>query len=372
MLLTDKTLVKYMMEKGFISTKSFVDGDLLLKDRSRRNLNYQVISEEQSYLVKQGLDKERIAAIANEAMVYDFLHRKFGAKERIKGMIPRFYKYDPKQNILVIELVKDGKNLQEYYLRIGRFSRKHAEIIGMILGTLHNLTELKDNNKYKHILKSQTQPRFIANLRNPNIQTFQYSSSASIQLIKIIQQNKELFSYLDEFINMWTQKCLIHSDVKLENFVISSGNSYMKKNKTIKLVDWELASLGDPAWDVGSVFSSYLALWLFSIPISDETSPDKFMEQAKFPIEKIQPLIQSFWSMYVYHMKLDHAASQKLLVRAAKYTSARLIQTGYEFSQSKVDLTGHVVCLIQLSINILKRPKETISGLFGIKENFST
>lgn len=372
MLLTYKTLTKYMIENGFISIKSFVDGNVLLKDESRRNLNYQVISGERAYLIKQGLDKDRNTTIANEAIVYNFLHRNLTAKGGLEDLIPRFYKYDSKKNILVIELVKDGKNLQEHYVRTGRFSFKHAEIIGTILGTLHNLTKIKNNKDYKHIFKYQTQPKFLFYLRNPNIQIFQHSSNASLQLIKIIQQNKELRCYLDEFSNMWMQECLIHSDVKLENFVISSGKSYKKKNSSIKLVDWELASIGDPAWDVGSVFSSYLALWLFSIPISDETPPHEFTDLAKFPIEKIQPAIQSFWSMYVSCMKLNHTTSQKFLLKAVKYACARLIQTGYEFSQSKGNLTGHVVYLLQLSINILKRPREAITSLLGIKDNLPT
>ncbi|MGD1836999.1 MAG: phosphotransferase [Nitrososphaeraceae archaeon] len=358
-----------MIKNGFISIRSFVDGDILIKERSRRNLNFQVISRERSYLVKQGLDKERINTISNEAIVYDFFHRNIKIREKMEVLIPRLYKYDPKQNILVIELVKDGKNLQEYYLSTSRLSLKHAETIGKILGTLHNLTKIKNIENYKHLFKFQTQPRIISNLKNPNIQIFQYNSNASIQLIKIIQQNKELSSFLDEFINIWMQECLIHSDIKLENFVISS-KIYMKKNDTLKLVDWESAGIGDPAWDVGSVFSSYFALWLFSIPLSDQTSPDEFMNYAKFPLEEIQKPLQSFWSMYVSYMKLDHTTSQKFLLKAIKYTSARLIQIAYEFSQAKGDLTSHVVYILQLCINIMKSPQEAITSLLGIKDNF--
>lgn len=241
----------------------------------------------------------------------------------------------------------------------------------MILCTLHHLTKIKNNKDYQPIFKSQTQPRFVSHLRNPNIQIFQYSSSASLQLLKIIQQNQEFRRYLDEFNNMWMQECLIHSDVKLENFVVGSGKLYTKKNNKIKLVDWELASIGDPAWDIGSVFSSYLSLWLFSIPISDELPPDEFMKHAKFPLEKIQPAIKSFWSRYVHCVKPDNIDLQKFLLKSIKYTSARLIQTGYEFSQSKGDLTGHVVCILQLSINIMKRPQEAITSLLGIKDNFA-
>lgn len=371
MLLTYNTLTKYMIENNFISIKSFVDGDVMLKDRSRRNLNYQVITGENSYLVKQGVDKERITTIANEATVYDFFQKNQETKLRMEDFIPRFYKYDSKKNLLIIELLKDGKNLQERYVRTSRFSLKDAENIGVILGTLHHLTKIKTNKNYQHIFKSQKQPRFLSHLRNPNIQIFQYSSSASLQLLKIIQQNQEFRRYLDEFNNMWMQECLIHSDVKLENFVVGSGKLYTKKNNKIKLVDWELASIGDPAWDIGSVFSSYLSLWLFSIPISDELPPDEFMKHAKFPLEKIQPAIKSFWSRYVHCVKPDNIDLQKFLLKSIKYTSARLIQTGYEFSQSKGDLTGHVVCILQLSINIMKRPQEAITSLLGIKDNFA-
>jgi len=134
----------------------------------------------------------------------------------------------------------------------------------------------------------------------------------------------------------------------------------------LKIVDWELARLGDPCWDVGSVFANYLSFWLFSIPITGEDPPDRFMDLARYPLERMQPAIRSFWQSYVRTMELDAATSDDWLLCAVKYGAARLVQTAYEQMQMSIHLTGNVVCLLQLSLNILQRPREAMVHLLGL------
>jgi hypothetical protein len=49
-----------------------------------------------------------------------------------------------------------------------------------------------------------------------------------------------------------------------------------------------------------------------------------------------------------------------------KYAAARLVQTGYEHMQHSSHVTGNIICLLQLSLNIMQRPSEAIAHLLGI------
>lgn len=139
MNLTYEELVQYMLSHGFVSAESLVDGDLVLKDTSRRNQNYQIMTKKgSSYFLKQGIDKERIIAISNEAAIYQFFQRA-KVKDRFQRFLPQFYGYDSKKHLLIIELITHGKNLK-HCTYIGRFPITSARYIGKLLGTLHHIS----------------------------------------------------------------------------------------------------------------------------------------------------------------------------------------------------------------------------------------
>ena len=210
--------------------------------------------------------------------------------------LPNFYYYDKREHLLILEFFPEAKNLREHYISSCRFSRILAVKVGECLGELHQITydylhsrEENDKDPIISDILSLTYCRtkidchqrfYLYTSRSPKI--FRDISNANIQLIKIVQSQKELCKTLDELHAGWNShkryECLIHSDIKSDNFLTveslnspdssshSSSDMY-KKARHLKLIDWELARIGDPAWDTGCVFSDYLALWLFSLPI---------------------------------------------------------------------------------------------------------
>ena len=80
----------------------------------------------------------------------------------------------------------------------------------------------------------------------------------------------------------------------------------------------------------------------------------------------MHPAIRAFWHAYLRGMRLQPKVSQRQLLRAVRYASARLIQTCFEYLQTATTLTGNVVCLLQLSLNIAKRPSEAAVHLLGL------
>jgi thiamine kinase-like enzyme len=261
-------------------------------------------------------------------------------------------------------MVKDAENLKDYHVSRGRFSRTLASAIGTALSTLHRIEKDKTKHRESEIAFS-TQPPWILSIHLPSVQVFRDFSGTSIELIKIIQSFTAFGELFDELRWSWQAKSLIHSDIKWDNCIAYSSSPSGRKTK-IKIVDWELASLGDPCWDIGSVFSEYLSFWLLSIPISGETPPERFPELAQFPLERMQSAIRRFWQSYRKQMELDDIKSQELLVRAVQYGAARLVQTAIEQMQISIQLTGNSICFLQLSLNILQRPKEAVVHLLGI------
>jgi Phosphotransferase enzyme family len=363
-MLTQRAVVPYLLQHKLISEQAIVEGDLVVLDASRRNLNFQVISERgPCYLLKQGVGPDGIETVGHEAAVYQRLQASTG-NLGFDRYLPRFFGYDPKERILIVEFLRDAQNLREYHDRRGRFPHTFAATMGTALGTLHRLNwtggkrEEEDSNL-------KLQPPWILSIHRPNLGMLQQLSSATIQAIKIIQRFPEFCELLDGLRREWVNETLIHFDIKWDNCLVVARRSGSRKTD-LRIVDWELAGVGDPCWDVGSVFNDYLSYWLGSIPITGETPPEQFIELARYPLSKMHPAIRSFWESYVRCVELDDATSAEWLLRAVKYAAARLVQTVYEGLYYSIKLTSNAVCSLQLSLNILRRPREAVVQLLGI------
>lgn len=363
-MLTQRAVVPYLLQHNLISAQSIVEGDLAVVDASRRNRNCKVISERgPSYLLKQGVGPDGIETVAREAAVYQCL-QSTNATLGFARYLPRFFGYDPKEQILIIEFLRDAQNLREYHDRRGRFPVAIAAEIGAALGTLHRLDWMEREREW-NAGSFEIQPPWVLSMHRPNLAMLQQLGSATVQAIKIIQRFPEFCELLDGLSNEWANKTPIHFDIKWDNWLIVARQSGSRK-PDLRIVDWELAGVGDPCWDVGSVFNDYLSYWLASIPITGETPPERFTELARHPLGKMRPAIRSFWQSYARRMELDAATSAEWLLRAVKYAAARLVQTACESLYNSVKLTGNVVCSLQVSMNILRRPQEAIVQLLGI------
>jgi aminoglycoside phosphotransferase (APT) family kinase protein len=360
---TQVEVAAYLLQHDLVSAASIVEGDLAVADASRRNRNFKVISERgPSYLLKQGVGPGSNAMVAHEAVVYEFLHSLAG-NDGLDEFLPYYHGYDTKEQILVLELVRDAQDFREYHARRGRFSTLLARAMGKALATVHRLTRTYGNNHDGKISAVQT-PRALS-IHHPDPRIFLDVSAANVELIKVVQHYPQFCRSLDNLREGWRTETLVHSDIKWDNCVIFARPVSNRKTR-LKIVDWEAAGMGDPCWDIGSVFSNYLSFWLLSIPITGEDPPDRFIELARYPLESMQPAMRAFWQFYVRYMRLDAATSGEWLLRAIKYGAARLVQTGYEQMQMSIHLTGNVVCLLQLGLNILQRPQEAIVHLLGL------
>lgn len=360
-MLTQRAAALYLLERGFVSTESIVESDLVVADASRRNRNFKVIAERATcYLLKQGITADGIATIAHEAAVYQCLTSI--ENPELNRYLPRFFGYDPKEQVLIIEFLRDSQNLREYHDRRGHFPTTIAAALATALSALHRSNWVEADSDVGSL---KLQPPWLLSIHRPNLQMLQQLGGATFQAVKIIQRFPEFRELLDGLRREWVHDTLIHFDIKWDNCLIVAPRSGSRKID-LRIVDWELAGVGDPCWDVGSVFNDYLSYWLGSIPIIGEIPSERFIELARCPLSKMHPAIRSFWESYVRCMGLDNATSAEWLLRAVRYAAGRLVQTVYEGLYHSNKLTGNAVCSLQVSLNILRRPQEAIVQLLGI------
>ena len=116
---------------------------------------------------------------------------------------------------------------------------------------------------------------------------------------------------------------------------------------------------------MGSVFSQYLSMWLFSIPITGHP-PERFPELARFPLGRMQPAIADCWSAYRKRADLEPSRSIEWLSAAVSYAGARLVQTAFEAAQVSTHLDSSVSAPLTTSLEHPRPAPEAAVHLLGI------
>lgn len=358
---TEREIVRFLLARGLVDPAHLVAGDLMVLDASRRNHNFQIIDERGAcYLTKQGVGPQGVAAVAREAALYQRLH----AYRGLERYISRFHGYEAREHLLVLELVRDARDLRAYYARADRFPILIGTALGNALGTVHRVTSAAGRLEELDEAFGGAPPGVLA-LHRPDAGIFRDASGATLRLIQVAQGSAELCQALDDLRQGWRARALIHGDVKWDNCVVC-GRPGSRRMTRVKLVDWELAGVGDPCWDVGAAFSGYLGAWLLSVPFVGEDGIERYLKYARFPLGRMRPTIRAIWRAYARQMRLDAATEDQWLLRATRYAGAGLIHTAFEHTQMSALLEGNVISLLQMGVNILRRPREAMAHLLGL------
>src|SRR6478735_2931933 len=103
MLLNSDSVVHYLLQRGFLSFDSVVDGDLVVLEAPRRNRNFKVTQRGRpGVFVKQvqEWDPQAIATVQREAWCYS-LAKTLPELSALNELLPEFRAYDQQRNVLV-------------------------------------------------------------------------------------------------------------------------------------------------------------------------------------------------------------------------------------------------------------------------------
>lgn len=353
-------LVHYLLERGLLDRHAVVDGDVMVVEGTRRHHNYSVIRRQGTGLfVKRMQPDQAFSAqtLQKEAACYVMMADDPALAE-IHALMPRFRAYDPDRHLLVVELIDGGENLSELHRRLDGFPEDVARRIGELLASYHEASR-RDLLPRANSAIFQGQPPWILSFHLAPRSSLQNLSAANGQFMTILQGYPDFGQALDRVRAGWRRDALIHGDMKFDNVVVRGAQT---GGQTMHVVDWELADVGDSAWDVASIFQAYLSWWIATLQRVPTDGPN---DAAQYPLETIQPAIRAFWNSYVSSRRLDIQEADAELERAVSYAGARMLQTVYESMAWAASLTQHAVWQVQGCINILKEPRAAATDLLG-------
>jgi Phosphotransferase enzyme family len=360
-VLTQETAISYLLRRGHLTPAELVASGVKVYDASRRNGNFRVERQPgDALLLKQAREPGALQTVGWEAVIYRAFQA-LPASHPLRRCTVPFLEYDDDEGVLVLRSIADALPLAAHQNR-GRIPIGPATRIGSALGALHSL----DLGSSPISPLSERLPRRLPHalfLHRPDHAFYCNASHGNLQAVRIMQSFPAFGTLIDALTEEWRPSCLVHFDVKGDNILLCAK----KGARSGWLIDWELAGLGDPAWDVGSMFADYLGVWLWSIPITGEHPPAHYLSLARFPLTGIQPALRAFWKSYRHVRGLTGMAATAFLLAATRYCAVRLIQRVHEQTREAIDLLANTICQLQLSWNILQEPELACVHLLGLE-----
>jgi thiamine kinase-like enzyme len=365
MILTTQNLLHYLLDRGVIEASAAVDGDVRIAEASRRHRNFKVLRRHgPGFFVKQiqSFDPHTVACLQREGTC-SWLAENDDAFAPLRGRLPAFRDYDPTRHALVIDLFSEAEVLSEHHRRSEEFPVEIGAEIGRLLGELHSEVRVApDDERLARFFPGLLPPILLLHQTPPA--SFQTYGPAAAHVIDMVRRDAAFAQAFSWLVRDWQKSSLIHGDVKWDNFLVVPENG-RPENGRLRWIDWELADVGDPAWDAGAVFQAYLASWVWSMSEAPASSGNP-AAQAAFPLERMQPAMGAFWESYCEKRGIPGEDQDEQLRRCLCYGAGRMIQTAFEMAVASRQVTPQTLLLVQLSWNLLTRTRDAVHELLGM------
>lgn len=369
MFLTASNLYFYLRDTGLASPSDIVDGDYGLSEIGRRNRNFRVVGTgERAIFVKQVpavisetvlsfLREAACAQLAAEAPPAGVLHNA-GATLR---------RYDAKSHILVYDAFEVVESLSEFALRRGGAALQPiAERLALMLASIHGETMQSGAlARVSSVMTGDVPWVFIiakdAETVMPNM------SGGCRQIVGYLRQMPELSGPLEQFGRQWRRLCLMHGDMKSENVVIVTRPD----GREIKIIDWELANLGDPLWDAAGALCLFLQQWLFTIRVDGTAPAIGSVPGDAGALAAAKANAEAFWTTYLGRMRSVLPADDDATLRVGRLTAARLVLLVFELLPNAAAVTPHAMIALQLARYLAVDTARALKDLLGITASSS-
>lgn len=356
MILTRHNTLLFLLNHGLISMQDVVEHSLAVRSHAQRNRGFSVTwPNGQGYYVKQHQPDagpwESRSSVVNEARVLQALHRSGSSPTPI----PALRLFDAPRQALVTDWQPDALPCADLAITDDGIDAAVAAALGGALARLHaNLAEAGAVDAAGEAFPGD--PPWVLQFHRLHPLAGEDQSWAQARLVALIGQQGDLLPLLGALAADWPSGQLIHGDMKWQNCLMLTAPD---GSIDCVFIDWEMAGLGDPLWDLAGLAQSWLKVWTDGIPVGPDDSAQALASLGAASFAPYQAALGALWQAYT--------GGRPGLSRArfAALCGARLIQTLYEENDGEAELIPVHLMLLQLAQNLLQQPAQGATYLLG-------
>jgi Phosphotransferase enzyme family len=277
--------------------------------------------------------------------------------------------FDRDNSILVFRYLNDYRDLSNFYTQENIFDDRIAQKLGTVLASFHRDTyhraiyRLALGKDRRHSETSIVKA-LIRNLEHLTPEIFGIVPDDGLKFYTLYQRYDSLGQALVELGDAVRACCLTHNDLKLNNILLHNEWEQLE-SQIVRIIDWERADWGDPAFDLGTLIASYLQMWLGSLVVSKSLSIEESLSLAITPLDRIQPSIAALVQAYLQAFPDILTDRPDFLVRVIQFAGLGLIQgiqAGVDYQKT---LGNSGIAQLQVAKSLLCRPERSMLTVFG-------
>jgi thiamine kinase-like enzyme len=304
----------------------------------------------------------------DEWRIQEFI-KEFAQMHHLRPFLPEVMHFDRENSIIVFNYLDDYQDLMDFYTKDKSYPLQIAAAIGTLVGTIHRDTfKRQDYQDFfsENLDNSRTDQvsNFVRDLERISPEIFGVVPADGLKFFALYQRYDSLSQAIANLANAVIPSCLTHNDLKLNNILVHKDWQQTPQS-IIRLIDWERSAWGDPAFDLGTIVSSYLQIWLGSLVVSRSLTIEESLGLTMTPLQKIQPAIATLTQAYFQQFSevLEHRPD--FLQRVVQFTGFALIQRIQAMIQYQKSFSNGGIAMLQVAKTLLCRPEQSMPTIFG-------
>jgi hypothetical protein len=326
--------LQYALGRGLIAADEFVRADLQVSDLKLRHRAFVVTrGPRKALFMKQVGSADPLVALPfeHELAFYDYV-RDAGPGLALADLVPKPLDVDHRDAVLTLEFMS-ATDLQTPWLSGSGVFPPSAGLAGQALGRLHSEASRARRLDAFPSYRQPPGPLVVAQLPPSG------APAPIAAVLRHLHRNPQMLQLVDELRRGWRLLTVVHGDIRFTNVLTTTTEA--------RLIDWEHADIGDPAWDVGGMIQPFMGAWVHAMPDHGWSQPSDGV--ASQPFSVLRPALRQFWSEYRSASPLTDAEAASFLVLATRHAGARLLQTAWEAARSDGHLGSRSLACLQLS-----------------------
>ncbi len=337
-MLTRRDAVHHLLRLGEITVADVLDGSVTATEYVGRNHVVQVdVSGARGYVLKQPnvLGTPDAATMWTEAALF-WMAANDPAFAEIAQRMPRYFHYDETNSLLTTERVMPAASLYAALLNGPQPRPETLHELGRAFATLHGpASACLQAERTRKLFR--TGPAWALKLGTPE-QLFVATTDAAKTVLSRLMEYPDAPEALARAREAWRDVHLIHGDAKSTNVLVRPDGS-------VRIIDWELAAVGDGLWDVAGMFHSLLI-------------PTLHVEDLAAAELRARPLLDALWDGYVSGpVELPVGDDPRIII--LRLAGTRLVQTCLEGALYRSTLDPMSEGMLRMGLELMTRPEQS-------------
>ncbi|MGV9264857.1 phosphotransferase [Kitasatospora sp. NPDC003701] len=358
-------MVDELVAARVLSADEVVDTGLALEVGARRNRNVVITRPDGSgYFVKVPNEQSPLSRSTLRSEI-DFYRAASGRGRPFDALLVRLVHADRQQPLLVLELRPEHRGLGDLVRqrRAGEFPVSLYQEVGRLLGELHAA-----GPDWTEAPAAPPAVAPVTDYGRPDPWLLCTAGRGTLMVVEMVQSSSELTAGLTELVGRWRPSTVVHGDVRTANVLVRTGAA---RDRDIRLVDWELWHLGDPAQDLAGLVESVVRAALDPVLAADPSHPTGTGPPTTGPgvaaaLLVLQATCRAVWQAYLSVRPSTVTAQRDLAARTAAFTAARLVQSQVEEAGHSEAVSVGGCAMLEIAANIFADPDRSASEFLAL------